>query len=364
MIFSKKKKYSSILYALIFILIPFAGSAVDGSDISNIESPTIGITAGHSVLRGYYDAYLDNGNFFALNASFPFSFLKSTVSADIEFFYEKLLFSENRDYSLTFYSFRAGPLFTYPLNQNAYPFFALYFQESAIYFATVGSGIRGHSYKPGYALKAGVIFPLYRGIGLKIAAEYSSMSISERTFRQAVYTGSIVFNFTGFAVRKIMPGRDVDGMAKEIESLLSQGRKNFNENEILEAKSIFLKIVKLDSGNMDGKNYLARIAVFENKLNAAHGLIESRKLYEAIPVLVELKPYLKKAGEDLLYVRGLLSPEIPELEKTGITAYETKNYDLSIYYMERLLLIDPDNNAAKIYLPRSRNRKEALDKLK
>ncbi len=333
-------------------------------------SPVFGITGGYTHVTGYYASYFNNGSYYGINAAFPLSVLNGRLLADGDAMYEKFLMNHNDDFNLTLYSFRAGPLLFYPMFNSLYPFIAAYAQYSNIYFITRNSGVKDQSRKGGYALKAGTISPLYGGFGLRLGAEYKALSLSGQWFGQFLFTGSLVFSFKGYILRE-EHGRSSNGGVREksdkgnvIEDLLFHGLKLFNDNRVLESREPFSKALALDRGNREAEKYLAFIADYERRLKTAEDFMEKGNFYEAIPILVGLRPYLRKADDLLRQARGKLLHEMPGMEKRGIDAYENRDYDLSIQYMEKLLLIDPDNNTAKIYLPRSRNRKEALDKLK
>ena len=358
--FIRDKAHHLLIPALAALL--FLAGALPALSAGGPEGVTVGGTAGYTRISGYYTSYFDNGMSLGLTVSYPLTFIGRYVLADGEFSGEKWAMKQNSDYTLTAYTFRGGPLFYYPFLPYIYPFLGFYFQESSVYLRLGSDGKREQSYKPGYAVKSGLVLATGRGIGIRLGVEYSSFRISGRDFNQTAFTGGIIYNYLGFVKGRRGSGAEDEGPARKVELLILDGKKLFAENSILEAKRDFLMVLKLQPGNREAESYLARIAAMEQRLRAAENLIAVKRYYEAIPILVEIRPYLKKAGEDLVRVRGLLSPEIAEMEKVGVNAYEKKDYDLCIFHMERLLLIDPNNGAANIYLPRAKKRKEALEK--
>jgi hypothetical protein len=85
---------------------------------------------------------------------------------------------------------------------------------------------------------------------------------------------------------------------------------------------------------------------------------------EAIPGLADAALFMREAEVELARVRGLLRRDIPTLENAGIACYEKKQYRDCINLMKKILLIDPDNRKAKLYLPRAERRHRAIETLK
>ena len=88
-----------------------------------------------------------------------------------------------------------------------------------------------------------------------------------------------------------------------------------------------------------------------NEYNLALDKFENSDYLNAIIILKDIDPKMKEAAKTLQDLRQKLAPEIPELERLSINAYNDNDFELCITLLNRLLLIDPDNETARLYLP-------------
>jgi len=63
-------------------------------------------------------------------------------------------------------------------------------------------------------------------------------------------------------------------------------------------------------------------------------------------------------------VRKELSAEIGTLEKSALEAYEKQDFKTCIAVTRRMLLINPDNGFARLYLKRAEKRYKAYQELR
>ncbi|MCS6983693.1 MAG: hypothetical protein NZM25_01025 [Leptospiraceae bacterium] len=101
----------------------------------------------------------------------------------------------------------------------------------------------------------------------------------------------------------------------------------------------------------------------QRKRQEAKAHLEAGRHFRAI-VLLKQAPDIPEAVQELRSLRESLNSQVSSLLAQGIAAYERSDFEQCISFMEKVLLIDPENSEAQIYLPRAQNRKRALERLK
>jgi tetratricopeptide (TPR) repeat protein len=151
---------------------------------------------------------------------------------------------------------------------------------------------------------------------------------------------------------------------KQADELYNTGMKRFRERDLTGAKNKFLQAVSAYKKHADSEIMLEKISAYEKDFSYSLQLSESGRYYEALPLLEKLAPVMKEAETELFRIRSLLLPGVQAMEKTGIAAYENRDYENCIAIMKKISLIDPANSTASIYLPKARKRLEAVKKFR
>ena len=72
---------------------------------------------------------------------------------------------------------------------------------------------------------------------------------------------------------------------------------------------------------------------------------------------------LPELNDEVRELRMALSGQLAKLVNGAVTAYDEKRFAECEAAMERVLLVSPENETAKIYLPRARSRRKAMERL-
>ncbi|HOP28812.1 MAG TPA: hypothetical protein P5120_11335 [Spirochaetota bacterium] len=344
-----------IIAALIIFLIPAADSMPAGNYYKDI---TITASAGPSYISGFYEDYLHDGMTYGIGAFYNLPFLNSNTyfTGGLSFSsYEMLV---NSDSTMQQYDIYAGGMFAYPL--MSYIFINTGITLRGIYSMLDTDNTKRHetTFKPGYSVFIGGMAYLGRGVGLFINAEYEITEISSEKFKTAELKGGLTYNFGDYR-------EDIESRlnADKKISLFDQGIKEFRNKNFNEAKKLFSDLYQMDSEYPGLNYYLQRVReVEENKKNAEYYLSQKNSL-KAIPYLTNCSPYIKDCELKLLQQRKILMSNVASWEKEGIIFYDNRRYKECISVMEKILLVDPENKNANIYLPRAVKRNRAIESL-
>jgi len=191
----------------------------------------------------------------------------------------------------------------------------------------------------------------------EIRSDYSASSLSGKLF--SAYTQS-----AGFTYRIGMPDSPPKIVEEKKPDYYGDGMHSLSQGDIVHARELFLLVDRNDPAYLNAHNLVVDIDSSLRAYEEGKRLISENKKAEAIPFLEKASPRIVGAGNILESIRFELRKEIPALEKNGIAAYDSNDYARCISIMKRIILIDPNNQTAKTYLPRAEKRDEALRKLK
>lgn len=355
------------LFFFILCIIPVKLSAQENPSNRSLLTGGINIEfyGGYSYLYGYFSSQLNDGYKTGFNLFGPFPSVKKYLVLNGGFCMNRWALINSSNSSLSTYSVRAGGILYYPFTRYFKPYAGVSFSGSVVHLETENLGMNESSYKPGVVFKTGFYGPSYSFFGTKIGVEQEYMEVSNEILKPVNITISLFMNFNAFAGSERKSGIEKQFSRKmKINDLFQSGIKELESGNSAEAKKYFLDVLEIDSDHAGAAGYLKRIKDYESAYITADKLASNGQYFKAIPILNELRPFMKKAGIMLVQIRKKLSGSIPRLEKTGIEAYEKRDYQLCISQMKKILLIDPENRIADIYLPRSIKRKNALERLK
>ena len=322
-----------------------------------------GIKAGYSILNGYYAGKLEPSYYFGL---YTIPYVTGYFMAEIDASYSSHELSGSRGSYLYTFTAAAGPLVSYPLFSFLHPYAGASLRGSYLRLDTASLGEQESAYKAGFILKAGAFIPLRHGVGARLGGEFSQVWLSDRPLRTVNMFAGVSYNFgtPSFRDRDDIVYTDKRTVkTSETNRLYLEGLAAYEAGRLDEALGKFEAVLKLEPGHADARRHAGAIRETKELYSRALGLME-RKPFEAIPLLQKAGARLSAARETLQSLRARLMAQVPELERRGIAAYEAKHYRDCMGLMNRILLIDPSNKTAKIYLPRARKRHEALEKLK
>jgi len=348
-------KFYKLLAALILLLIPASDSI---SAENHYKGITITASAGPSYISGFYEDYLKDDLTYGIGAFYNLPFFNSNTYFSGGCSFSSYEMSVNSDSIMKQYDIFAGGMFAYPL--MSYLFINTGVTIRGIYsmLDTENTNIHDTTFKPGYSCFIGSMVYLGRGIGLSLNAEYRITEISSKDFNTVDIKGGLTYNFGDYR-------EDIESRlnADKKISLFDRGIKEFRNKNFNEAKKIFTDLYHMDNEYPGLNYYLQRVKEIEDNRNTAEHYLSQKNSLKAIPYLTSCSPYIKDCELKLLQQRKSLISNVPSWEKEGINLYDNRKYKECINIMERILLVDPENKNANIYLPRAVKRNRAIESL-
>ncbi len=319
---------------------------------------TLTVYAGPSYPTGFYSDYLDSGYISGLSAFYNLPFLNGNTYLLGGYSYSTYTMKVSKGSSLSLNDFYAGCMFTYPV----IPYILI---DTGVALHTIYSmldtdhtGRSETAFKPGYSVFAGGMAYLGRGIGLFINGEYRSTDYSSEKFETVSIKGGLTYNFGDY--RTDIESRE--NADKKI-SLFDRGVTEFKRKNFYEAKQIFAELYRIDSRYPGLDYYMQRVEEIEGSYKSAEQYMAQKNALKAIPYFDSCSPYIKDCELKLIQQRKSLMSNVPAWETEGIRLYDNREYKECIVIMERILLVDPENKNANIYLPRAVKRNKAIESL-
>jgi len=353
MIFFKK----SLLF---FLSVIFIGVCpVSGSQLS--EGTTIGIMSGYTYGTADFRDNLSGGYTAGASLIYPLSMLSRYMAIDSGINMLRFNLDNSSHSALTVVSFRSGCMFFYPIMKYFQPFSSILFQGSYYNLLTNNTDRNENEFRPGGVFKTG-IFSYYKyGIGSMIGIEYALNPLSGRIFSPFALTFAITYNFKSSELDQKNFTRI--HYINKTDSLCIYGVELFRKKRLEEAEETFRSILKYDNDHEKAAEYLGKINRLKIIFRKAKKLVNAGENFRALPYLVESADYLEKADAELTKLRRMYRKNIPAWEKMAVCKFRVKKYEGCIVLMKRILLIDPDNQTATVYLSKAETRKQALKKL-
>ncbi len=191
--------------------------------------------------------------------------------------------------------------------------------------------------------------------------EYNFLPLSGKLFQTGNLSLGVTLNWNGFSSEKqgyaVNLNQDID-----LESMYARGQAKMDAGNLEEAERIFKQMLQKNPDYDPAIVAIAQITTIRSCHEQTRSLISRGQNLEAIQGLEDCSRYYSEDRADLERIRMQYSREIPVWEKTGVEAYDKMNYTGCITVMQKILLVDPNNKTAKIYLPRAQQRQKALER--
>lgn len=341
-----------IVFSILFCGIIPSANAIDKNHNDGV---THILSGGASVPTSDYREYLNNGFNLNYNALYKFPILSGNTYLNGGISYYSFKLDGAEDTSLRQADLNAGLLISYPFRSFFEPFAGI--SGHAIYsnLTAENTNRTEHALKPGCSISAGSLMYIGNGIGFYFNTEYMVTSLSEKTLAPLSITGGLTYNYSN--------ARETSDGASAKILLYEKGMDRFRKKDITGAKEVFIKLRELDEDYPGLDYHVKRIAEIEKNRDTAESLMSRRNPVRAIPYLELCSPYFNECQKELFKVRKKFSPYVNQWLKSGIKSYEKKNYNKCIRTMHKILLVDPLNKNANIYLPRARKRQRAIETL-
>jgi tetratricopeptide (TPR) repeat protein len=331
------------------------------SHIAQIEG---GLHAGYSMLEGYYADELKDGPFFSVSATSPLSsFFKGFFNAALAS--HELSGSDGSQ--LYSFSLNAGPLASVNVARGFSLYAAPFGRLEYLYLKAQKLDREENTAKLGFGAESGFLFAIAPTMNLSAGIHFSQVWLSGTPLRSIAFHAGLQYNMFHIpSSAKIRAERAEEKLStySRTQAVYTEGVAFFEKGDTFAAKERFSETIRLKNDHLEAREYLEKISAIEKDYRLGMEHLEKKNVFAAIPPLERAGKFMKAAQQELEKTRTALAPQVLELERKGIRAYEMSNYETCIELMMKVKLIDPQNKTAHIYLPRARQRLEAANKLK
>jgi tetratricopeptide (TPR) repeat protein len=347
-----------------FYLFLSAGiSFAEGQGTGSNSDIILGVKGGYSMFEGYYKNRFSGSYCLGISTMYSNPAIVKYLMGELELAFSKYKVNESSNSYFFILSGNLGPLFNYPVHPHVQIYTGVSAQGSYLFLHASRSRKNTSSFKPGLLAKAGFFFPVQMGFRIRAGAEYSLHYLSGKPLHGLNFIGGVSYNFN--PAERISTPEVIGGdRGENIELYLILGNRALQRGHVDEAKANFSKALALDRSNKEALEKLDAISSAETEFGQARKFIEDKQYFDALPLLESAGRYLISARKERERLRAELAGEIAVLEKRGILLYERGDYRGCISIMKNLLLVDPHNRTAAIYLPRAVKRQEALERLR
>lgn len=274
--------------------------------------------------------------------------------------FDRYILSESGDsYFHSCYA-EGGVSYRFPISKYFQPYGGMTVQGAYFHIKAKRIEEEGDTFKPGLGLEAGILSEFGYGIGLKINVKQKFLPLSGRLYSPFSIEGGITFRYGGFS-------SDVSESRKyrepSVQELVHQLEIEFQKGNLPEAEKLLTRILEKEPQLEEAINFKKSIETVKRNFATGMKLYDDKKYLESMPFLEKTSRYFQKSSQSMAAIRKRYQKDIPLWERQGVQAYEKQNYDYCISLMRKILLIDPGNRTAEIYLPRAVKRKKALKRL-
>ena len=319
---------------------------------------TVMLSSGPSYTTGFFSDYLKPGINTNIGALYSLPFFEGNTYFKSGLSNHSYSLDANSDSLLQQWDFNAGGMFSYPLLPFLLVDAGISFHAIYSDLDTENTGNHATAFRPGVSATVGSMVYLGRGIGLFANADYMLSTLSGKKFKTLSFYGGITYNYSDYR-------NDVDNLqnADKKIKLFEQGNNEFRRKNFYEAKRLFNELYGIDRNYPGLDYYMKRIEEVEQSYRSAESSIAQKNYIKAITFLESCSPYIKECELKLFQQRKNLKVNVPSWEREGIKLYDDKQYRECINVMEKILIVDPENRNANIYLPRAVKRNRAIESL-
>jgi hypothetical protein len=344
--------------------------AITRADALQEDRFFIGVQAGLNSVQGYFKNEIGDGYNAGIFAGYQPKSRYLIFTGD--FLYHKFSLNESQSSEFSVMTAGAGGSFFYPF-KYINPYAGLLATINYIELNAVMSGKKERTVKPGLLLQTGIYIPV-GNILLNTGIMYSVNELSKKLLQDTGFSIGISYSFAFVPGDKYRnAAQEIETTVKKIDSVNKQletdkdyetGKKYFDQGDGFQAREYFYKVISADKNYKDTEKFISSINDNEKIYRDSLDLIKEGKFFDALVLLKESSVYLIEASKELENLRLQMKTSEKKLENQGIKAYEEEDYENCILIMNKILLINPENEAVKIYLPRAEKRYDALRKFK
>ncbi|HOW83605.1 MAG TPA: tetratricopeptide repeat protein, partial [Spirochaetota bacterium] len=153
------------------------------------------------------------------------------------------------------------------------------------------------------------------------------------------------------------------GDARETRDKYAMGVNFYNRGDFEKARSYFTKVVELDPDYPEARDRLDSVQAACDDFARAMELKKSGDYLRALKILRAIDPKMRAAADEREKIAGSLKARVPAMQEQGMSEYSRNDFGAAVDTFEKILLVDPENATAKLYLSRARKRHDAYRKL-
>ncbi len=307
---------------------------------------------------GYFGEEFNGGFGGLLQVKIPGTVLLSAqplspfiVFLDSAFLFSSQSLAERSTGSLSTFSLTAGPGLLYHAH---YLFQPVMSAQLGFFYNRLTLASRGetyHAYNPAIRLQIGFHSHITDALFVESRAALPFYYLGDRNLLGPEFAVSV--NYLLKPAELIMTRADKHFL---------NGKKLYEEKKYAEADAEFAAALQSDNSHAGALNYRRMILAHE-QLSRARKAREKQETWNALAQYQQAAVALSEAEQELREYRASLISNVPTMVAEGIAHYEARHYADCERTMEHVILIQPDNEQARIYLPRARSRRQALEKL-
>lgn len=345
----------SIALLIALSLVPASVSADSEQSITPARYPIIGLQGGYTNVSGYFEEKLSGGPTLGL---FVVPWMWQYFRIDTELSWSYLNVQNSPKSYVMLSALTAGTLFRYPVFTRVDLFAGFVMRGSYLFFHGENSGETAQALKVGFGGTAGCLIRIYKGLEMRITYRFTENDLSGRSFMSHEVLAGFGYGFSVKSPQKT----DTSVPYRKIKFHYNKGRELFGGGSFKPALEQFNLVRSLDAEHIEAANYIKKITSSLEFFERAAALKEKGDLFGAITLLKKCDRRMDSAQTELQNIREVLKSRIDALEKTMVDLYNKKKYPESINLGKKILLADPNNRKAPLYIRRARRRHEAYRK--
>ena len=314
-----------------------------------------------SPVLGDFASHLGTGGGVDLGFYYHLPWLNRNLLAGGDLVYQHWGLSHSKKSSMLYAGFGGFLEYMYPVHRYFNPFAGASVRGVFLSLDTDNLGKKENTFKPGGGIRCGMQSDIWAGFGLRVMYEYNMLPLSGRLFQTASVSMGVTFNLQGWKSRG--HAGDQPDMPVDVNALYSQGQSHMEAGSLDRAEELFRKVLEQEPSHAPAARSLEQVSSVRSLHEQTRSLVSQGRNLEAIPNMEQCARYYPEDRSDLERIRSQYTREIPAWEQTAISAYDRKDYNTCIMVMQKILLVEPDNQTVKIYLPRAQKRQKALERL-
>lgn len=341
-----------------FCFFAAAISSLSADVLRDKEAASLGGGVSYFQPFGYFGSEFDAGISAELNGRLPFSKFHDVMISErinlllgANFRYANWNLKEKSTNSMVNFSLGIGPGIVYYLASWFQP---MAFVDVGVFYNRLALSERNKTYNainPFASLKAGFFVEVSKQVFAEVSATLPFYYLGQDNL--SGYALTIAVNYQS------LPVIIADSPA---ERLYLEGKRLYESGLFNAADESFAKALEVDPNHSRAKKYRESI-VAQETAGKARAAKEIGDLWLALTLMIQASKDLPELEGEITQIRALLKEQVSKLAQDGVRAYDMKRYAQCELLMERLLLASPEDETAKIYLPRARSRRKALERL-